>query len=98
MPMTELVTDALTLLFSVPGERGVISKERAAGAYRLSAYYLAKSASELPLHILAPTLFYTFIFWMAGLGGVPEFFATLPLLLLATITAQVKCLKTNTYI
>ena len=71
----------------------MIAKERAAGAYRLSAYYLAKSASDLPLQILTPTLSYTFTFWMAGLGGVPEFFATLPVLLLATITAQVNYVK-----
>ena len=75
---------------SVPAERGVIAKERMTGAYRLSAYYLAKSASELPLHIICPIPFYSFAFWMAGLGGVSEYFATLAVLLLTTVTSQVK--------
>ena len=75
---------------SVPAERGVIAKERMTGAYRLSAYYLAKSASELPLHVIGPIPFYTFGFWMAGLGGVSEFFSTLAILLLTIVTAQVK--------
>jgi len=59
---------------SVPTERGVISKERAAGAYRLSAYYIAKTVSELPIKIVIPTLFYTFVYWMSGLNDVAVFF------------------------
>ena len=80
-------------IVSVPSERGVISKERSAGSYRLSAYYIAKTVSELPLQIIMPTLFYTYIYWMTGLGGVTKFFMTWPMLLLATITGQV-----NTFI
>lgn len=79
-------------LLSVPDERGVVSRERLAGTYRLSAYYLAKLVSELPLQIIIPTFFYIFVYWMAGLGGVSQFFTTWLLLLLSIATAQVNYL------
>ncbi|XP_052074941.1 uncharacterized protein LOC127712505 [Mytilus californianus] len=51
-----------------PSERGVIKKEREAGAYRLSAYYAAKITSDLPLILIAPILFYSIIYWMSAVG------------------------------
>ncbi|KAK3084059.1 hypothetical protein FSP39_007436 [Pinctada imbricata] len=60
--------------FSVSEEREVVTKERRVGAYRLSAYYLAKISSELPLLIVMPIVFYSISYWMTMLGGVPEFF------------------------
>ena len=75
-------------LFAMQSERSIISKERNAGAYRLSAYYIAKPVSELPLRIIMPALFYTIVYWVAGLGGVAEFFMTLPLALLNALNSQ----------
>ncbi|XP_052215978.1 uncharacterized protein LOC127834288 isoform X2 [Dreissena polymorpha] len=79
---------AIQAVLTFPSERGLITKERSAGAYRLSAYYLARTVSELPLQIVVPTLFYTFVYWMAGLNDVTVFFMTLPILLLSVISAQ----------
>jgi hypothetical protein len=42
------------LYIVVPPERAIIRRERDAGAYRLSAYYIAKITSELPLTLCAP--------------------------------------------
>lgn len=67
----------ITTLLGFTGERAVVSKDRTAGAYRLSAYYLAKITSELPLLISVPFLFNTIVYWMAGLGGVDIYFAYL---------------------
>ena len=35
--------------------------------YRLSAYYAARTASDLPIELLYPFLFVTIIYWMGGL-------------------------------
>ena len=77
------------MVFAVPTERPVILKERAAGAYRLSAFYFAKMSSELPLTLLMPSLFCTLTYWMAGMRGLPQFFATWAILLLNILNCQV---------
>ncbi|XP_021373096.1 ABC transporter G family member 27-like [Mizuhopecten yessoensis] len=61
--------------FPVRQETDVIRKERSVGSYRLSAYYLSKITSELPLLLVIPTLFNTAVYWAAGLGGVGGYFA-----------------------
>ena len=66
-----------------------MNKERAAGYYRLSAYYLAKLCSELPLVVLQPTLFLIIVYWMTGLNRSEAFLGTLFVLLLTALTGQV---------
>lgn len=75
-------------LLSFPSERTVVNKERAAGYYRLTAYYLAKLFSELPLVLCQPTLFYTAVYWMTGLNRSESFLGGLFVLLLTAITGQ----------
>ena len=67
-----------------------MNKERAAGYYRLSAYYLAKLFSELPLIICQPTLFLIIVYWMTGLNRSVAFLGTLSVVLLTAITGQVR--------
>ena len=67
----------------------VVAKERAAGAYRLSAYYLAISLSQVPLTLFVPTVCYTFVYWMASRGGVQPFFASWAVFMLSIMIAQV---------
>nr|XP_022290386.1 ABC transporter G family member 22-like [Crassostrea virginica]XP_022290391.1 ABC transporter G family member 22-like [Crassostrea virginica]XP_022290399.1 ABC transporter G family member 22-like [Crassostrea virginica] len=71
-----------------PMERLVISKERLAGWYRLSAYYLAKMTSELVLILIQPLFFITIIYWSVGLNGVASYFATLGTLFLHAVAGQ----------
>merc|ERR1719215_361730 len=49
-------------------ERTIIMKERAAGSYHLSAYFLAKSLSELPIKLFLPFLFLAISFPMVSLS------------------------------
>jgi len=73
----------LHLLTSVDqGERPVVCKERAAGAYRLSAYFLAKVTGDLPDTFTLPVFMYTLFFWLGDFGGPHQFFQILAVMLL----------------
>jgi len=53
-------------LFGFPSERAIIFKERASGSYHLSAYFMAKTLSEMPTRLVLPLLFVTVTFWMTA--------------------------------
>lgn len=73
----------------MPAEHAVISKERRSGSYHLSAYYLAKGLSELPLALVLPSIFLVITYWCTGLNGWASFFGILLILLLTSVVAQV---------
>lgn len=54
--------------FLVPAERTVLNKERLAGYYRLSAYFLAKCTTDWPTVLLLPTWFVTITYWLSGIN------------------------------
>lgn len=80
-----MVTDSVT---SFIGEREVVVKERKAGAYRLSAYYIAKMVSELPMLIILPIVQLSAMYWMAGIGGPITFAMYIGINLLNCFTNQ----------
>lgn len=76
-------------LLTFPNERPILSKERASGSYRLSAYFWAKSFAEAPLRLIFPTLYQIISYWMVGVrddAGV--FFAFVVFQDIAVLTAE----------
>ena len=79
----------LSTILDFAGDRAVLQKERSAGMYRLSAYFLSKSLSELPVELAWPTYFITILYFMSGLErSADKFFAALVMHLLNCLSAQ----------
>ncbi|XP_011077784.1 ABC transporter G family member 22 isoform X2 [Sesamum indicum] len=78
-----------TAIFTFPQERAMLSKERAADMYRLSAYFVARTTSDLPLDLILPVLFLLVVYFMAGLRmNAGSFFLTIVTVFLCIIAAQ----------
>jgi len=68
--MTFWVFDAMfTALASFPEERIVIQKERSSGSYHLSAYFMAKTTSDMPVRVLLPLTYMVISYWMANIDS-----------------------------
>eukprot|EP01097_Dermamoeba_algensis_P005210 TRINITY_DN330_c0_g1_i1.p1 TRINITY_DN330_c0_g1~~TRINITY_DN330_c0_g1_i1.p1 ORF type:complete len:637 (+),score=136.07 TRINITY_DN330_c0_g1_i1:247-1911(+) len=50
-----------------PSERAIVLRERASGLYRSSAYFVAKSLSEIPMQLIPPFLLGTIVYWLTNL-------------------------------
>ncbi|XP_019186841.1 PREDICTED: ABC transporter G family member 22 isoform X2 [Ipomoea nil] len=79
-----------TAIFTFPQERAMLSKERAADMYQLSAYFVARTTSDLPLDLFLPVLFILVVYFMAGLKrDAASFFLTMLTVFLCIVAAQV---------
>lgn len=103
--MTELITLQVALIFffsvfwgfyplynavfTFPQERRILLKERSSGMYRLSSYFLARSATDLPLDLALPVAFVFILYWMGGLApGLGPFLLSLLVVLFTVLVAQ----------
>lgn len=76
-------------LFTFPAEYRMLLKERSSGMYQLSAYYLARQASDLPMDCLLPSVFLIILYFMGGLqASAGAFFATWAASLVLVLIAQ----------
>lgn len=57
---------ALMTINNFPAERKVIVRERLAGMYPCSAYFIAKCVSEVVFQFVYPLLFSCIVYWMIG--------------------------------
>ncbi|KAI3879737.1 hypothetical protein MKW92_021624 [Papaver armeniacum] len=78
-----------TAIFTFPQERAMLNKERAVDMYRLSAYFAARTTSDLPLDLFLPVLFLLIVYFMAGLRlSVAPFVLSMLIVFLSIIAAQ----------
>ena len=56
--------------------------------YHLSAYFMAKLLSELPLLLFTPTLFHVITYFFVGLAGADGFFGTWLTLIVTCLVGQ----------
>ncbi|KAG8073523.1 hypothetical protein GUJ93_ZPchr0006g41583 [Zizania palustris] len=78
-----------TAIFTFPQERAMLNKERAVDMYKLSAYFLARTTSDLPLDLFLPVIFMVIVYFMANLKATAtRFFFSMLTVFLSIIAAQ----------
>lgn len=76
-------------LFTFPSEFRMITKERTSSMYKLSAYYFARTLSDLPMDGALPVIMVTILYWMSGLQrNFWTFLAFLCTVVLSTLVSQ----------
>eukprot|EP00536_Pseudo-nitzschia_multiseries_P003790 jgi/Psemu1/323184/estExt_fgenesh1_pg.C_590040 len=86
--MTFWVFDAMFQSFLIfPSERAVVLKERASGSYKLSAYFMAKTTSEMPARLVLPLIYMIISFWMAAISDQFSMFVSTTLISLLSVMA-----------
>jgi ABC-type multidrug transport system permease subunit len=67
----------------------MLIKERSSGMYRLSSYYFARMAGDLPMELVLPTIFVTVTYWMGGLKpSFVTYLLTLLIILFNVLVSQ----------
>ncbi|KAL2632145.1 hypothetical protein R1flu_016831 [Riccia fluitans] len=90
------VFGALTVINSFPSERILILRERAAGMYYSSAYYMAKMSAEMPFQILSPMIFSLVVYFMVGFQRkARKFFLFMFFMILCQLSATSLALATS---
>ncbi|XP_019085573.1 PREDICTED: ABC transporter G family member 27-like [Camelina sativa] len=78
-----------TAIFTFPHVRAMLSKERESNMYRLSAYFVARTTSDLLLDLILPVLFLVVVYFMAGLRlSAESFFLSVLTVFLCIVAAQ----------
>eukprot|EP01012_Entosiphon_sulcatum_P063488 TRINITY_DN90_c0_g2_i1.p1 TRINITY_DN90_c0_g2~~TRINITY_DN90_c0_g2_i1.p1 ORF type:complete len:610 (-),score=93.72 TRINITY_DN90_c0_g2_i1:132-1961(-) len=82
------VFGALQVINSFPAERQLVLRERAAGTYNVSAYFLAKATVESLMQILCPVIFSITVYFLVGLRpGAGHFFLFMFFMVLCSTAA-----------
>ena len=88
---------ALMLINSFPSERAIVLRERAAGTYKVSAYFLSKITAEASIQIIYPILFSCVVYWLVGFHhGAAQFFTFMFFMILCSLSATSMALMVST--
>jgi len=83
------INSAFTSVFVFPKDKAMVIKERSSGMYRLSAYYLARTLSDLPMECAYPSIFVILVYFLSGLRlSAGAFFANWLSTMLSLLTSQ----------
>ncbi|MFS8017749.1 putative ABC-2 type transporter [Helianthus anomalus] len=67
----------------------MLTREQSSGMYRLSSYYFARMAGDLPMELVLPTIFVTVTYWMGGLKhSFVTYILTTVIILLNVLVSQ----------
>ncbi|KVH97461.1 ABC transporter G family member 21 [Cynara cardunculus var. scolymus] len=76
-------------IFTFPQERPMLTRERSSAMYRLSSYYFARMAGDLPMELVLPTVYVTITYWMGGLKpSLTTFVLTVLIILFNVLVSQ----------
>jgi ATP-binding cassette subfamily G (WHITE) protein 2 len=82
------VFGALIVINSFPSERKIVLRERAAGSYYVSAYYMAKIVAETFLQFTSPVIFSAIVYWLVGFQySAAKFFIFASFMVLCSLAA-----------
>jgi len=82
------ITGAMVVLNSFPSERALSLRERAAGTYYASAYFLSKSLVDSVIQVITPIVFSCIVYPIVGLDNdVNKFFVFAAFMVLLNICA-----------
>lgn len=82
------VFGALIVINSFPSERKIVLRERAAGSYFVSAYYMAKIAADTLLQFTSPIIFSVIVYWLVGFqADAGKFFIFTAFMILCSLAA-----------
>jgi len=82
------VFGALIVINSFPSERKIVLRERAAGSYYASAYYMAKVSADTLLQFTSPVIFSAIVYWLVGFQfTVTKFFIFTSFMILCSLSA-----------
>lgn len=70
------VFGALITVNSFPADRTLSLRERAAGTYQVSAYFVAKNCAETLVSLPMPIIFSCIVYWLVGLQVSGPFLRT----------------------
>jgi ATP-binding cassette subfamily G (WHITE) protein 2 len=89
---------AMSVINSFPSERRLVLRERAAGTYHVSAYFLAKNLVDAAIQILGPIVFSVIVYFMIGFQpGADKFFIFMGFMILASFTSTSLALAISTF-
>jgi len=85
------VADVQVVINAFPSERLLVLRERAAGTYYASAYFMAKITAETATQLPIPIIFSAIVYWLVGLQPTAsKFFIFTAFMLLCNLAGKLQ--------